>query len=189
LVTTDDTGFAQFTIDYAKQFALWVNVTLTATAGVSGTESSSTVNFWLPASVEDMSAEDSPPSYRSPFGATSACNEVRETIPYNVSATADTAVVVYWRPVDQASNYNVYRFPGGGSCGGSLTAADLGGATKIASNLSTEFYVDSSALTGSSYCYAITANFVSGILDAADTRNVSATEGPPSDATQVVVAP
>ncbi|MGD8568235.1 MAG: Ig-like domain-containing protein, partial [Gammaproteobacteria bacterium] len=158
-VTTDDSGFAQFTIDYAKQFALWVNVTLTATAGVSGTESSSIVNFWLPASVDDMTDEANPPSYRSAFGATSACDEIRETIPYNVSATADTAVVVYWRPVDQASNYNVYRFPGGsGSCGGSLTVADLGGASKIASNLTTEFYVDSTVTSTSSYCYAVTAN-------------------------------
>ena len=185
-VTTDESGFANFTVDYAKQFALWVNVTLTASAGVAGTESSSSVSFWLPASATDMKNRDNPPSYLSPYGATSSCTELRETIPYNVFAEEDTSIVVYWRSVSQALTYNVYRLAGA-SC--PITAANIGSATQIAADQSTTFYVDSGAVALSSYCYAITGNFPLGILDPLDTRNLSATEGPVSESSNIVVAP
>lgn len=175
-VTTDASGFANFTVDYAKQFALWVNVTLTATAGVAGTESSSSVNFWLPASIDDMQNEDNPPSYSSPFGATSTCDVINETIPFAVSASADADVVVYWRPVNQAITYNLYA---DANC-------DATPATQVATDILSEFYVDSGALTGTTYCYAVTANFPPGYLDP---NNTALTEGPLSEVSNPVVAP
>ncbi|WP_455218481.1 Ig-like domain-containing protein, partial [Kaarinaea lacus] len=80
-ITTDANGFGLFDIVYAKEYALWVNVALTATVGVAGTESSQTVMFRLPASVDDLKDENSPPSYRSPFGAMTTCDEIRDDIP------------------------------------------------------------------------------------------------------------
>ena len=110
-ITTDDNGFGLFDIVYAKEYALWVNVALTATVGVAGTESAQTVTFRLPASVDDLKDENSPPSDQSPFGAMSTCTEVRENIPFNVQAAYDpdtTDVFVYWNLLDNASTYNVY---------------------------------------------------------------------------------
>ncbi|WP_455207290.1 Ig-like domain-containing protein [Kaarinaea lacus] len=110
-VTTDANGFGLFDIVYAKEYALWTNVALTATVGVAGTESAQTVTFRLPASVDDLKDQSTPPSYRSPFGAMSTCTQIRDNIPYNVIAAFDpdtTDVLVSWNLLDNASTYNVY---------------------------------------------------------------------------------
>lgn len=64
-VTTDEVGLAEFQLIYPQDHALWLNVTLTAKATVSGTESVRSQRVLLP-----MSAGDSknPPNYYSPFG-------------------------------------------------------------------------------------------------------------------------
>jgi len=47
-VTIGSDGTASFDVTYAREFAEWVKVRLTAAAGVAGTEGTDTVYFWLP---------------------------------------------------------------------------------------------------------------------------------------------
>ena len=69
-VQTDDTGRATVSLVYAESFAPWVEVTLTATARVSGTESRRDATFTLPGQAADFSDEEVPPAgVVSPFGA------------------------------------------------------------------------------------------------------------------------
>lgn len=69
-VQTDGTGRATVSLVYAESFAPWVEVTLTATARVSGTESRRDATFTLPGQAADFSDEEVPPAgVVSPFGA------------------------------------------------------------------------------------------------------------------------
>lgn len=68
-VTTDSTGTANVTIYYPEDHALWVQVLLTATATVAGTQTSTSTVFWLPildTYLTNLSA--TPPGYFSPYG-------------------------------------------------------------------------------------------------------------------------
>ena len=197
IVTTDEFGFAKFYVEYSKQFAWWVNVTLTATAGVAGTESLDAVNFWLPALIDDVTNEDSPPSYVSPFGATSTCDEIREIIPYAVYGepgdAQDSGILVGWQPVSQALGYNIYRADAG-NC--PINQADINvTATKLNTTLNTSnLYLDSAAATTFDYCYAVSAEFGINVLDPADTRNINVNvdgsgEGPLSLTSDIIGAP
>jgi hypothetical protein len=74
-VTTDSTGTAEFSVIYPEDHALWVRVTLTATATVNGTQSSTNTIFVLPILASYVTTTDSsPPGYRSPYGTATACN-------------------------------------------------------------------------------------------------------------------
>lgn len=64
-VTTDSDGLAEFQLMYPQDHALWLNVTLTAKATVSGTESVRSQRVLLPMSAGD---EKNPPNFYSPFG-------------------------------------------------------------------------------------------------------------------------
>ncbi len=70
------TGTATFTITYPEDHALWVQVTLTATASVAGTESSTSTTFVLPelASYLTPNTGATPPGYVSPYGV-GACTD------------------------------------------------------------------------------------------------------------------
>jgi hypothetical protein len=75
VAATDSNGSALATITYAKQFADWTVVTLTAKASVSGTEGTSSTTFALPVAFGDVtSASLLPPGVVSPFGQSSVCN-------------------------------------------------------------------------------------------------------------------
>ncbi|HEY0202254.1 MAG TPA: hypothetical protein VGC24_11225, partial [Burkholderiaceae bacterium] len=69
-VTTDASGAATFTVTYGQQYALWVDVDLTAKATVAGTESSGVYHFApLAIAAADMNSTDATPAaYMSPFG-------------------------------------------------------------------------------------------------------------------------
>lgn len=68
-VQTDATGRATISLIYAESYAPWVEVTLTATARVSGTESRRDATFTLPGQAADFSDEEVPPAgVVSPFG-------------------------------------------------------------------------------------------------------------------------
>ncbi len=68
-VQTDGTGRATISLIYAESYAPWVEVTLTATARVSGTESRRDATFTLPGQAADFSDEEVPPAgVVSPFG-------------------------------------------------------------------------------------------------------------------------
>jgi hypothetical protein len=74
VAATDSNGSALATITYAKQFADWTVVTLTARASVSGTEGTSSTTFTLPVAFGDVtSASLLPPGVVSPFGQSSDC--------------------------------------------------------------------------------------------------------------------
>ena len=72
-VTTDSTGSANITISYPESYAFWVQVKLTATASVSGTQSSTYNVFQLPILADYLTKTASPPGVTSPFGTNVSC--------------------------------------------------------------------------------------------------------------------
>jgi len=73
-VTTANGGSASFNVIYPEDHALWVGVRLTATATVSGTQSSTFTDFWLPILAADIAtATVTPPGQFSPYGLASTC--------------------------------------------------------------------------------------------------------------------
>jgi hypothetical protein len=68
-VMTDNTGTANVTIYYPEDHALWVQVKLTATATVAGTQTSTSSVFWLPILASYLTnTSASPPGMYSPYG-------------------------------------------------------------------------------------------------------------------------
>ena len=73
-VTTDSTGSANVNVTYPEDHAEWVQAVLTATATVSGTQTSTTSTFWLPIlSTYVISTTTSPPGVIDPYGRASSC--------------------------------------------------------------------------------------------------------------------
>jgi hypothetical protein len=73
-LTTDANGYATFKIRYGKNYAFWVDTVVTATALVSGTESTRSVPFSLQVLSSDVTnAAVSPPNQVSPFGTVLDC--------------------------------------------------------------------------------------------------------------------
>jgi len=73
-VTTGSDGTFEFDIFYAREFAMWVYVRLTASTQVAGTESNDTVWFWLPIAAADViDPTIAPPGQFSPFGTQVGC--------------------------------------------------------------------------------------------------------------------
>jgi hypothetical protein len=59
---------------YPQDHAEWVHVKLTASATVSGTEASTSANFWLPILASDVdTANTTPPGVSSPYGVAAVC--------------------------------------------------------------------------------------------------------------------
>lgn len=75
-LTTDSTGNAVFSVVYPEDHAGWVQVLLTGTTSVAGTEYAKTTAFFLPmlATYIDTGAVGTPPGYLSPYGSASACS-------------------------------------------------------------------------------------------------------------------
>lgn len=75
-VTTDSQGRADFTVVYPEDHAMWVQVKLTATATVQGTETSTSSVFVLPILAEYVTKTDSsPPGLLSPYGTATTCTD------------------------------------------------------------------------------------------------------------------
>jgi len=73
-VTTDSTGTASFLVIYPQNEANWVQVELTATTTVSGSQSSKSLVFVLPILASDLTDTSvSPPGQFSPYGTASVC--------------------------------------------------------------------------------------------------------------------
>jgi hypothetical protein len=73
-VTTDSTGTANINVTYPEDHAGWVHVKMIATATVSGTESSTSTQFWLPMMAQYVnSTTQTPPGFTSPYGVASSC--------------------------------------------------------------------------------------------------------------------
>lgn len=74
-VTTDDTGFASFALEYGEQFAPWVQFEIAARATVAGTESVSKMQFMASALADDVNNREVTPAGRiSPFGTALDCS-------------------------------------------------------------------------------------------------------------------
>jgi hypothetical protein len=74
-VVTDSTGSANVNVTYPEDHALWVQVLLTATASVSGTQTSTTSKFWLPMLAADIiNPAVEPPGLISPYGINVNCH-------------------------------------------------------------------------------------------------------------------
>jgi len=65
---TDATGFADIYVRYAKQYATWTTVRLTATSTVGSVTGRYSVDFPLPITLSDIEGTDPPPGIESPFG-------------------------------------------------------------------------------------------------------------------------
>ena len=74
-VSTDGSGFVAVDVFYPQEFARWVNVTLSATASVQGTEAVETNEFTLPILLDDVKTTTSPPGQTSPFGTAGTCSD------------------------------------------------------------------------------------------------------------------
>jgi hypothetical protein len=72
-VTTDAGGFATFFLEYGKNFATWLDTTITARASAGGTESVQTQAYSLDMAASDNSLESDPPNKISPFGTANVC--------------------------------------------------------------------------------------------------------------------
>jgi len=73
-LTTDSNGQASFNVVYPEDHALWVQVKLTASATVQGTETSTSSVFWLPMLSDYTNKTDStPPGLISPYGVATSC--------------------------------------------------------------------------------------------------------------------
>jgi hypothetical protein len=71
---TANGGSAAVNLIYPKDHAYYVAVQLTATATVTGTQSSSSTTFWLPGLASDFtSATVTPPGPASPYGIATTC--------------------------------------------------------------------------------------------------------------------
>ena len=74
IARTDSTGRATITLLYAESYVPWVKVRLTAQATVSGTESSTAQEFYIPGLAADFTDATIAPAGRvSPFGV-NPCN-------------------------------------------------------------------------------------------------------------------
>jgi hypothetical protein len=72
--TTTINGSAKLTVTYPQDHAEWVQVLLTATATVSGTETTTTSKFWLPILASELLATTiTPPGNPSPYGIATSC--------------------------------------------------------------------------------------------------------------------
>jgi hypothetical protein len=69
---TDQNGFVLVKIFYPQQYARWLQIDLSASATVQGSEYSRTSTFILPISADDLSSSGSPPGVISPFGDVNA---------------------------------------------------------------------------------------------------------------------
>jgi hypothetical protein len=73
-VTTDSTGTANVNVTYPEDHANWVQVLLTATTTVAGTQTSTTSQFWLPILATYVATTtSSPPGFTSPYGVSNNC--------------------------------------------------------------------------------------------------------------------
>ena len=82
LLTTDSSGRATFSLQYGEQYALWVNVDLTAKSVVAGTESRTTQSFLLSMLVDDATdIKSTPANAISPFGTGFSLTGVAEPCP------------------------------------------------------------------------------------------------------------
>jgi hypothetical protein len=71
---TANGGSASFNLIYPKDHAYYVAVRLTATATVTGTQSSTSADFWLPGLSTDFETQTTaPPGPTSPYGTASTC--------------------------------------------------------------------------------------------------------------------
>jgi hypothetical protein len=75
LITASD-GSGTFLVEYPEDHALWIQATLTATATVQGTQSSTEATFVLPMLASYLSNTTvEPPGFISPYGVASSCTD------------------------------------------------------------------------------------------------------------------
>lgn len=74
-VTTNNTGSAEFTMEYGQQYAFWVDFDLSAKVVVAGTENSTVFFFPASALADDLTDKTvTPAAYISPFGVMANCS-------------------------------------------------------------------------------------------------------------------
>lgn len=75
-VRTDEQGFADFTLNYGKDYALYLSVKITATTSATGTEGKDTHTVpFLFIEKSEMTSNDAVPGDVSPFGTAASCSD------------------------------------------------------------------------------------------------------------------
>lgn len=72
-VRTESDGFAEFTLNYGKDYALYLSVEITATTSVTGTEGTTTRSAFLYIEQSEMEESSTPPGQLGPFGYAPSC--------------------------------------------------------------------------------------------------------------------
>lgn len=73
-LTTASDGSATFLVEYPEDHALWVQATLTATATVQGTQTTTSATFVLPMLAAYLTnSQVTPPGFISPYGTAGVC--------------------------------------------------------------------------------------------------------------------
>lgn len=131
--TTDAAGHSTLRMVYAKNYAAWVNVKLTAIASTAGSTASASQEFYLPGLATEYTQENTnPPGNPSPFGISTSC-----FVDLTVSAISSSQMSVTWQKSADAASYNVYR--GGANVG----------------NTTLNTFTDSGLAAATEYCYQI----------------------------------
>ena len=74
-VTTDDSGSAEFWVEYLRDYGSWAKVELNATATVSGQQGTAARSFYLQVPSSEVNDSTNSPAFQlSPFGQASSCN-------------------------------------------------------------------------------------------------------------------
>lgn len=76
VVTTDANGYANLNVTYPQDHAQWIQVQLTATATVTGTQASDSTTFYLPMASDKVDKQTvNPPGNPSPYGIAQVCTD------------------------------------------------------------------------------------------------------------------
>ena len=109
---SDANGFSTVSIQYAQDYAYWVNVKLDVYASTTGDTSSASATFDLEGLAADYTdVTIRPPGYISPFGTSTTCLDTRPDPPNGLTVTASsgTQVNLSWQAPERATGYKIYR--------------------------------------------------------------------------------
>ena len=156
---SDSNGFSTVSIQYARDYAAWVNVKLDVYASTTGDTSNASVTFDLEGLAVDYTDETvRPPGLISPFGTSTTCFDTRPDPPNGLTATASsgTQINLSWQAAERATGYKIYRDGTFLKSVATVTSTDTG----LASN--------------TQYCYSVSAYDETG-HDSAQSSQVCAT--------------
>lgn len=160
VVTTGADGMAIFYVYYPKSYGNWVDVEITATADVSGTNASAKIETYLQVKENDT------PYLSSPFGF-----EVQPLVA--TVAAGDKSNVITWDAVAGATSYNLYWSTSPG-----LTTSNWWPGDRIGNAISP--YTHGDLTNGTTYYYIVAPVSKYGDVGQASTEVSATPTAPPA---------